>query len=529
MNKKYRTIKDIYDGYYRWLVVILLIVAAFLRIYRISEIPRGLHADEVGMAYDAWSISKFGVDRYLKSYPVYLTNFGGGQSAMYCYLVAIIAKFVPLNELLIRMPGICLSMLTGIFGYLLIRNIRGRKAGIIYLVVFITVPYFTQAARIALDCNLMLGMSVIILYLLEKCLRPDNMGRILPYIGLGITTGLTLYTYALSYMILPIFFICVGIYIIICHKKIRITSVVAMLIPVVVMAVPIVLVLVVNTFNLNDIKIANITMTRLKYYRGGEISLGEIRSNLGWIKRSILTVDNTEFDSFPQFGTLFLFSMPFIIFGGLVTLYRAVREIRRKELLYDGIIVLYAAIVLVTALFIQGVTTYRINSVFFGLAFMIVIAIETLLNSPKKVMQVIGGGVMCLYVVAFLFFAKYYFFEYENDIYPQRLFAEDPTETFEFMDSQDERIRNRLTYVGGVNEAYVYYMLSMHISPYDYDIDTYGNNGDGKPYIFYEKEPCNRACNYIFYLPDDDKRNEYIESGFTEYDMNPYKVYIYKD
>lgn len=83
---------QIYYKYYKLILVVLLTVAVVLRLYRICEIPRGLHVDEVGMAYDAWSISQFGVDRYLKSFPVYLTNFGGGQSALYCYLTALLFK-----------------------------------------------------------------------------------------------------------------------------------------------------------------------------------------------------------------------------------------------------------------------------------------------------------------------------------------------------------------------------------------------------------------------------------------------------
>ena len=38
-------------------------------------------------------------------------------------------------------------------------------------------------------------------------------------------------------------------------------------------------------------------------------------------------------------------------------------------------------------------------------------------------------------------------------------------------------MKQRLTYVGGVNEAYAYYLLAMKISPYDYDVKELGNNG----------------------------------------------------
>ena len=47
-----------------------------MRLLFLNEVPFGLHVDEAGMAYDAFSFANWGVDRYLNSYPVYLINYG---------------------------------------------------------------------------------------------------------------------------------------------------------------------------------------------------------------------------------------------------------------------------------------------------------------------------------------------------------------------------------------------------------------------------------------------------------------------
>ena len=52
------------------------ILAVIVRTYKISDIPFGIHLDEAGMCYDAWSLQKYHVDRWLNSFPVYLINFG---------------------------------------------------------------------------------------------------------------------------------------------------------------------------------------------------------------------------------------------------------------------------------------------------------------------------------------------------------------------------------------------------------------------------------------------------------------------
>ena len=62
------------------------------------DIPYGIHIDEAGMGYDAWSLQKYHVDRWLNHFPVYLINFGGGQSALYAYLCAMFIKLFGQGE-----------------------------------------------------------------------------------------------------------------------------------------------------------------------------------------------------------------------------------------------------------------------------------------------------------------------------------------------------------------------------------------------------------------------------------------------
>lgn len=60
--------------------IIIFIIAIFLRTYKLESIPSGINVDEAGMAYDAFCIANFRVDRALNKLPVYFVNFGGGQS-----------------------------------------------------------------------------------------------------------------------------------------------------------------------------------------------------------------------------------------------------------------------------------------------------------------------------------------------------------------------------------------------------------------------------------------------------------------
>ena len=107
-------------------------IAVFMRLYHIETVPYGVHIDEAGMGYDAWCMANYGVDRFQMSYPVYLTNFGGGQSSLYAFLCMLLIKIFGnghVNLLLMRLPGIIISLLAYWAGVYAIREAYGKKMG----------------------------------------------------------------------------------------------------------------------------------------------------------------------------------------------------------------------------------------------------------------------------------------------------------------------------------------------------------------------------------------------------------------
>ena len=81
--------------------IIIMIIAIFSRAYKLNSLPVGIHVDEAGMAYDAYCLATNGTDRWLNNFPVYLENFGGGQSALYAYLAAIFIKITAAIQILV--------------------------------------------------------------------------------------------------------------------------------------------------------------------------------------------------------------------------------------------------------------------------------------------------------------------------------------------------------------------------------------------------------------------------------------------
>ena len=85
-----------YQKYDKVIWVIFTIILLITVIYKFGEFPTYIGVDEAGMAYDAVNLANFGEDRYMNSYPLYLTNFGSGQSVLCGYLAVIFIKILRL-------------------------------------------------------------------------------------------------------------------------------------------------------------------------------------------------------------------------------------------------------------------------------------------------------------------------------------------------------------------------------------------------------------------------------------------------
>src|SRR5581483_5962797 len=85
----------------RWtlpLLVILIAISAFLRLYNVTGDPPALYQDESAIGYNAYSILQTGKDEYGISHPLYFKSFGDYKLPVYIYSVVPSIKLFGLNE-----------------------------------------------------------------------------------------------------------------------------------------------------------------------------------------------------------------------------------------------------------------------------------------------------------------------------------------------------------------------------------------------------------------------------------------------
>lgn len=471
--------KEKYFNYAFFLIATTLFI--FMHCYRLNDIPNGTHIDEMGMGYDAWCISKYGVDRYLKSFPLYLTNFGGGQSSLYCYICCIFVKFFGLSNLTMRIPAVIFSFLTVFYGAKIINlKYRENKTPVyIFVCLYIIFPYFTMSSRFGLDCNLMLGMSTVFLYYYILAIKNGKSLRL--YFISGIIAGLILYTYALSYIVLPIFLLMSFAYLIYI-RKIKLTQVAIFSLPLAMLALPLIFIQFINVFNLPEIKLGIFTLTKLPGYRGSEFSFSNILANAKYTLKSVLLNDWLPYNISEKFKTMYIISIPILCVGFCNCICEVYKKFRKQVLNVDTFILcwLFAELIMGCLLGGNGPNANKLNGIFFALAYLVVDGLVCILNINydwKKPLLIL---ITLIYMFSYVGFTKYYFSEFQKNQY---LFSFQCKDAVEVLSGYPDDISSKKIYV---DSSYIYFLGSTLISPYSFNISNDG---------------VNLYKNYIFDLP----------------------------
>lgn len=146
----------------------ILLVSAFIRLYKLDQIPGGFYVDEATVGYNAYSILETGKDEYAKEYPVLFKFFGSFSPPLYVYLTAVAIKFTGLSVFSVRL----ISALSGILMVIIIGwflktsgIFKGRTLLLLYCVlIFSITPWAVFYSRAGYELNL--GFMLFSLYCL---------------------------------------------------------------------------------------------------------------------------------------------------------------------------------------------------------------------------------------------------------------------------------------------------------------------------------------------------------------------------
>jgi len=190
-------------------LLLIFLLALFLRVYKLGSYPVGLLWDEAALGYNAYSILKTGKDEYGKFLPLIFKSFGDYKPGFYIYLTTLPVGLFGLNEFTVRLPSAFFGSLTVLVFYLLIKE-AGRefnqqkeveKLALISAALLAFNPWHLNFSRGAWELNVMTFEILVALWLAEKFFNTKKNFWL--YLSCFFAI-LTLFTYQSAKLLVPL-------------------------------------------------------------------------------------------------------------------------------------------------------------------------------------------------------------------------------------------------------------------------------------------------------------------------------------
>ena len=180
-----------------------MLAAAFLRLYLLGSRPAGFFCDEASVGYNAYCILKTAGDEHGRFMPLYFRAFGEYKNPVYIYCSVPFIAVLGLNELSTRLVAASFGILTVVFTYLLAKVMFDWRAGIVAALLLAFSPWSIQFSRMAFELVALPCFFTLGLWLFHIGLKGKSRYLVLSAVPFGITV----YTYAVARLFLPLFFI----------------------------------------------------------------------------------------------------------------------------------------------------------------------------------------------------------------------------------------------------------------------------------------------------------------------------------
>jgi 4-amino-4-deoxy-L-arabinose transferase-like glycosyltransferase len=169
----------------RWLpILLILLIAAALRLIALPNVPPGLQHDEVFHGHDAVTV-------LLGYRPLYFTS-NAGNEPLFIYLMSLTVGLLGHNAWGIRLAAVICGLLTVLFTYLWIRRAYNNRTALIASALLAVSFWPIFLSRVGLRAASVPMMAALSAWLLFEAFHRQRRRW---FVLAGVALGVTLYTY----------------------------------------------------------------------------------------------------------------------------------------------------------------------------------------------------------------------------------------------------------------------------------------------------------------------------------------------
>ena len=182
-------------------LIVIILIASFLRLWKLSSNPPSLFGDELDLGYQAYSILKTGRDYYGNFMPIHFHSLAEWRTPLYIYSAVPTVAIFGISPLGVRLPAAIFGILGVWVMYFLVKEltINHRSLAIIASFLLAISPWHIQYSRAGFEVTLMLLLLLLGLYFFFKSFHNSKF-----IIHSSICFALTPWVYSTAKLFTPL-------------------------------------------------------------------------------------------------------------------------------------------------------------------------------------------------------------------------------------------------------------------------------------------------------------------------------------
>jgi hypothetical protein len=105
------------------ILLIIILFAGFIRIFKITTLPPALYYDEVDAGYQAMIFNQNQTDYYGNKFPIHFHSFGDYRTSLHIYSIALLQQLTDNLDLSVRLPSAIYGILSVFVLYLITKSL----------------------------------------------------------------------------------------------------------------------------------------------------------------------------------------------------------------------------------------------------------------------------------------------------------------------------------------------------------------------------------------------------------------------
>lgn len=171
-----------------YIILLVIIILAFgLRVYKLDTIPSSLNWDEISAGYNAWAIANYARDDSGEVMPLVFRSFLDDKHPVHIYTTAIFVKLFGLNDFIARLPAALAGVGCVIVMFLLGRIWFNSTVGLFAAFFLSIAPYNIHFSRGLWETNFALLFFMLGIYCFYQGLARKSFWFTASFVSFGLS------------------------------------------------------------------------------------------------------------------------------------------------------------------------------------------------------------------------------------------------------------------------------------------------------------------------------------------------------